>query len=147
MLATLEQLRAALQPLGYPVHLLYAEGPDDSTHPPVPYLTLEVDRGPTPDELPLCDPGSAIQFRLQVRAVGYPADSPVKVQQRVRDVLAPGRQPTRLVGGGRVVDMLFLGAEVHTMPDRDMTAANLNRHPSWGLDAYDVHVQATAPTP
>lgn len=147
MLATLAAIEAALEPLGYPVHLLYAEGPDESTHPAVPYLVLEVDGGPIPDELPLCDPGTEQQFRLRVRAVGYPADSPPKVQERVRGVLAPLRQPTRILAGERVIDVVLLGTEVHSLPDRDMTAANLNRHPSWGVDSYDVHVQATNPTP
>lgn len=146
MIAALQAVKAALTDLGYPVHLFNAEGPTEDQTPQVPYLVLEVGGGLQPDELPVCGPDGDQQFDLRVKAVGYPADSPPKVQARVRGVLAPGLGMSRLTPTGRTVDVAYARTEVASVVDRDVTVPKFNRHPSWGVDTYTVRVQV-APTP
>lgn len=144
MLAALQAVKAVLEPLGYPVYLLGAEGPTDTEVPPVPYLVLEVAPGigPLPDELPICGPTGDLQFDMRVRAVGYPVDAASKVLARARVVLAPNLGGSRVPAVGRVIDLEFQRAEFTALTDRDVTAANLNRHPTSALDSYTVHAQA-----
>ena len=143
MMATLQAISDALAALGYPIHLLSAEGPSDDVTPPVPYLVLApaTGSGLLPEEMPLCGPNGSLEFDLRVTAVGYPADSPVKVQQRVRDVLAPGLGAAQIAAVGRFITTAYLRTEVASQLDRDVSIAGANRHPSWGVDTYRVSVQ------
>lgn len=143
MLPTLEAIKAHLAPLGYSTHLLSAEGAGDAAIPPVPYLVLALapGMGMNPDELPVCGPTGDIQFGLRVTAVGYPADSPPKILTRVRDVLAPGLGLSRVPAQDRFVTVVYERTDTASQVDRDIFITGANRHPSWGMDSYTVHVQ------
>lgn len=143
MLATLEAIKATLAPLDYSIHLLSAEGVAATETPPVPYLVLAPanSTGLLPDELAICGPHDAMEFDLRVTAVSYPADAPTKVQQRVREALAPGLGISRIPAFGRLITVAYLRTEVVSQLDRDMFVAGANRHPSWGVDTYRVSVQ------
>lgn len=143
MIATLASVKVALSSLGYPVHLFVNEAVTDTTVPEVPYLVIAPanSTGLIPDELPVCGADGSLAFDLRVTAVGWPADSPVKVLQRVRDVLAPGLGLSRVPAEGRLVTVAYQRTEVASQFDRDMSVARTNRHPSWGVDSYAVDVQ------
>lgn len=145
MLATLQAIRSVLLPLDYSTHLLANEGVTDDTVPAVPYLVLAPANGVglLPDELPVCGPDGALAFDLRVTAVSWPADAVPKVQQRVRDALAPGLGLSRVPADERLVTVAYLRTEVVSQFDRDMTVTGSNRHPSWGVDSYSVSVQPT----
>lgn len=147
MIATLQAVQSALAPLGYPIHLFTAEAPTGTT-PQVPYLVLEVGySGLLPDELPVCGPDGDMQFDLRVKAVGYPADSPPKVQARVRNLLAPGLGESRLSVPGRLIDVSYTRTEIASQVDMDVVVPTFNRHPSWGVDTYEVRVQVSPVPP
>lgn len=150
MLATLEAIKAVLTPLGYPIYLMSAEGPTDIEVPPVPYLVLAPANGTglIPAELPVCGSSAEhLEFDLRVTAVSYPADAPVKVQDRVRGVLAPGLGISRVPAENRFVTVAYLRTEVASQMDRDMHVTKSNRHPSWGVDSYGVSVQTLQKDP
>lgn len=143
MIATLTAVKAALAGLGYPIHLFANESVTDTSVPDVPYLVLAPanDTGLLPDELPVCGAGESFAFDLRVTAVSYPANAVPKIQAKVRDVLAPGLGLSRIPLPGRFVTAVYLGTDVASQTDRDMTISAANRHPSWGVDSYSVSSQ------
>lgn len=150
MLATLEAIKEALTPLGKPIHLLSAEGTTDTETPSVPYVILApaTGTGLLPEEMPVCGPSADhLEFTLRVTAVSYPATAPMKVQQNVRDLLAPGLGISRIPAAGRFITVAYLRTEVASQVDRDMFITKSNRHPSWAVDSYTVSVQALTTEP
>lgn len=143
MMSTLEAIRAELSALNYPTHLLANEGVTDTAVPDVPYLVLAPANGSglIPDELPVCGPNGDLQFDLRVTAVSYPADAVPKIQGRVRDILAPGLGLSQIITLDRHITLAYQRTEVASQFDRDMSITTSNRHPSWGVDSYTVHVQ------
>ncbi|MDO5534118.1 MAG: hypothetical protein Q4F65_05655 [Propionibacteriaceae bacterium] len=142
MRAHLRAVVAALEPLGYPVHLLHANPPGDdaSTVPPVPYLVL---RGAwaNPDDMPACDATDDLDTALFITGTASTAEGALVVLDRVRRHLSPSMRPTRLDLAGRAAQVRWVRNEVEPQVDRDLRLPNSNRHPGFGVDSYRLTSQ------
>lgn len=134
MRAHLRALEAHLAPLGYPVHLLHAEGANTAEVPPVPYLVL---RSPSwaSDRAPLVSDGG-LDTEVRVTAAASTAEGAMVVLNRVRALLSPDDRPTRVPMQGRFVEIAWARSEVEPQIDTDLRLPNSNRHPGFGVDSY-----------
>lgn len=145
MIDHLEAIKAHLAPLDYSTHLFEAVLTTDEVLPPMPYLVLGAAAGLgfAPDEMPTCGESDEIEFVLRVTAVGVDVTAPPKVQRLVRARLSPGYRPIVIPMDDRLLTAQYLRTEVASAVDRDHTAANSNRHPAYGVDAYQITSQPT----
>ena len=147
MRAHLRAVAAALEPLGYPVHLLHANPPaeTDDPHvvPRVPYLVL---RGAwrSPDDMPVCDATGYLDTSVYVTGTADTAEGALVVLDRVRNYLSPSLAATALVMQGRRAEVRWLRSEVPPQVDRDLRLPGSNRHPGFGVDSYRL---TSAPLP
>ena len=135
----LRALAAALEPLGYPVHLLHANpaSTTDGTDvvPPVPYLVL---RGAwrSPEEMPVCERTDSLDTPVYITGTASTAEGALVVLDRVRRHLSPHLAPTVLAVTGRTAQVRWVRNEVEPQVDRDLRLPNSNRHPGFGVDSY-----------
>lgn len=148
MLAEFEAIKAHLDGAtpGLRTHLFYAYpelGPEEL--PPlshVPYVVLEHGYGDGPPEPAVGGDYGDLQFDMRARAVTSVPDAPGKVLARVHQRLAPGfATPVRVPMPGRVLHVAYLGVEVHSAVDRDLTFSATNRHPHFGVCTFQVTSQ------
>lgn len=128
MRAHLNALKAALTPLGYPVHLFYAAPPgeDADVVPPVPYLVLGGAWGF--GEAPVCGRTESLDTSVTVICAASTAEGADVVAGRVRSLLSPDGGFSRVPMAGRVVEVKADGFTEATV-DRDLRLPNSNRHP------------------
>ena len=144
MIDALEAIKAELAPLDIAVHLFANEGVTDTSVPEVPYIELSPANGsgPIPRDLAVCGPSLARQqFELRLRAMSYPSSAPPKVLNAARNILTPDLTVGRILTATLLIDLQYEGRDVDSQQDRDLFIAAGNRHPSWGSDAYAVHIQ------
>ena len=146
MRAHLNALKAALEPLGYPVHLFYAHpltGQPEGTVPAVPYLVL---RGAwdAPEDMPLCGTSDGLDTTVYVTAAASTAEGASIVLGRVRALLSPSLSRTSVPMAGRRMSVRWLRSEVEPQVDRDLRLPNSDRHPGFGVDSYHLN---SVPTP
>ena len=141
MRSHLNALAAHLAALGYPVHLYRANPPagaDEDTVPPVPYLVLRGawDSG---DEIPLSDATTTLDTEVRVTATATTAEGAGVVLDRVRGLMSPRSDWTRVPMEGRVVQVKRARAEIEPDVDMDLRLPGSNRHPGFGVDSYRLH--------
>jgi hypothetical protein len=137
VLAHLEALEASLEPLGYPVHRIYA--PDDALNE-LPYLILEAAAWGDTIDMPVCGESDSLHDRVRVKAVGTNTDAVMKTLRRVRVLWSPSRSWTTVPMAGRVLQVKFRRSEFVDV-DRDVTLPSSNRHPGIGVDTYTIDSQ------
>ena len=133
MRAHLRALQTALAPLGYPVHLIHAEGRSDVEVPPVPYLVLRAPTWGDPDDLPVCGPGADLDARVLITGTASTAEGALVVLGRVRTHLAP---ETVLDVEGRYATVTGHRSELEPQVDQDLRLPGSDRHPGFGVDSY-----------
>lgn len=122
-------LKAALAPLGYPVHFVDVVG-----EPAYPYVLLWTSAGTPSTELPLCDTAD-IDDTVGVTGVGLSPEAVLAVLSRVRGVLSPSGRPVPLTVPGRAAWTRLRDSRT-VQADRDVTVTGTNRHPFYGVDLY-----------
>lgn len=137
MLAHMQALSASLEPLGYPVHHIYA--PSDALSS-LPYLILESAAWGDAIDLPVCGASDSLHDRLRVKAVAANPDAVMTVLGRVRSLWSPSRTWTTIPTPGRLAQIQFTRSEA-VYVDRDVTLPGTNRHPALGVDSYTLDSQ------
>lgn len=136
----LNAIKAELVPLGYPVHLYYANSltDDPAVVPPVPYLVL---RGAwdRPEDMPVCGESDDLDTTVLLTAAATTAEGAGVVLDRARGVLSPSMQRTPVPMLDRAASVRWLRNEVEPTVDRDLRLPNSNRHPGYGVDSYHLH--------
>lgn len=144
MLAEFEAIKAHLDGLVPPLrtHLFYAMPAPNEDLPPqsqVPYVVLETSGGDSPEDASV-GADAYREFDVRVRIVTAVPDAPEKVRARVQGRLAAPRQGARPVPmPGRRLFVEWLGVEVGSQADRDITFAGSNTHPFYGVDTYRAY--------
>lgn len=125
-----EHLRAladVLDPLGYPVHLFYAEGATADVVPPVPYLVLRAgwDYG---EDVPVCSTTAGLDTSATVICAASTAEGASVVTGRVGALVSPGGAWEHVPMAGRTFWVRATGFTEASV-DRDLRLPNSNTHP------------------
>lgn len=132
MIAHLKAVKAALEPLAYSTHLVWA------AEPPAQYLVLTGRAWDRPEEMPICGATASLETEFRVKAVAGTPEGAGIMLGRVRGVLSPNLAPTAVPMAGRVVTVRFLRSEFLDV-DPDTTITDTNRHPGVGVDTYQLY--------
>lgn len=124
-------IKAALAPLGYPVHFVAVPGDD----PAYPYVLLWTSAGVPSADLPVCDEATDLDDTVGVTGVGLSAEAVLAVLGRVRGVLSPSGGAGALTVPDRAA-WLRLRDSRPVQADRDVTVSGTNQHPFFGVDLY-----------
>lgn len=125
----MKALEAVLAPLGYKIHRWTVPTITEQ------YLVLSSPGYGDAVEDSICGTGDDLDVPLRVTAVAGTPDGAVIMLNRVRALLSPGRDETRVPAEGLDVRVRFTRSEVVDV-DRDVTITGTNRHPAYGVDTY-----------
>ena len=134
MIAHLAAVKTHLGPLGYTAHLVWA--PEVTGQ----YLVLGGRAWERPRESPLSGLTDDLDTDLRITAVtGTPEGASIMLA-RVRALLSPQLDETRVPMAGRDVRVRFERSEFLTV-DQDQVITGTSRHPAVGVDTYRLTSQ------
>lgn len=136
MIAHLKALAAVLEPLGYPVHLVWADTVTSQ------YVVLGGRGWDRPEEMPVCGLTDDLDTDVRVRAVTGTVAGVGTMLTRIRSLLSPNMGETVVPMGGRTVRVRYERSEFLDV-DRDTTIAGTERHPAYGVDTYRLISEPT----
>lgn len=136
MIAFLKAIEAVLHPVGYPTHRIYASAVTGQ------YLVLGGKGWDSTDEPPLAGPATDVDTDVRVTAVTGTVDGVATMLDRVREVLSPGSQWSRVPIVGWRLEVRYRRSEFIDV-DTSTTITGTNRHPAYGVDTYQLVAQPT----
>lgn len=133
MLAHIDAIKAALAPLGWPVHFVTVP-----EAPTFPYVLLWSGSGDPAAEVPVCGPMDDLEAVVGVTAVAGTPEGALIVQKAVRAALSPGDARKPLPVSGRSASLARSGGQ-RVQVDRDVKIPGTDTSPAFAVDLYDLH--------